>query len=84
MAFDLKQMLRVMDELFPTVHCRALVPKFDPEQLSEARLKINQETNMSSTITQVQSANSKNVLAHFEAMLRFETDCSGLHHAITE
>ena len=39
---------------------------------------------MSSTVTQVQSANSKNVLAHFEAMLRFRTDCWDLYHAITE
>ena len=38
-------------------------------------LKIYQETNMSSTVTQVQSADSKNVLAHFKAMLRLETDC---------
>ena len=39
---------------------------------------------MSTTVTQVHPANSKDALAHFEAMLTFETDCWDVHHAISE
>ena len=39
---------------------------------------------MTTTVSQVKAANSTDALAHFEALLTFETDCWDVHHAITE
>lgn len=38
---------------------------------------------MSSAVSRVPAASSADALAHFEALLQFETDCWDVHHAIT-
>ncbi|EGR2569431.1 rhodanese-like domain-containing protein [Vibrio cholerae] len=38
---------------------------------------------MSSAVSRVPAAPSADALAHFEALLQFETDCWDVHHAIT-
>ncbi len=38
---------------------------------------------MSSAVSRVTAAPSQEVLTHFEALLRFETDCWDVHHAIS-
>lgn len=37
---------------------------------------------MSSVVSRPQAANSQEALAHFESLLKFETDCWDVHHAI--
>ncbi len=39
---------------------------------------------MSSAVSRVPAASSADALAHFEALLQFETDCWDVHHAITK
>lgn len=39
---------------------------------------------MPTTVSQVRAAEPMEALAHFESMLRFETDCWDVHHAVTE
>jgi len=39
---------------------------------------------MPTTVNQIAAAPATQALAHFEAMLTFETDCWDVHHAITE
>ncbi|MBB1485097.1 rhodanese-like domain-containing protein [Oceanospirillum sediminis] len=38
---------------------------------------------MSSAVSRVAAANSQEALQHFEALLRFETDCWDVHHALS-
>ena len=38
---------------------------------------------MSSAVSRPQVANSEEALEHFESLLRFETDCWDVHHAIS-
>ncbi len=38
---------------------------------------------MSSAVSRVPAANSEQALAHFSALLQFETDCWDVHHALT-
>ncbi|HBX37304.1 MAG TPA: rhodanese [Pseudohongiella sp.] len=38
---------------------------------------------MSSAVSRPTAADSASALAHFEALLQFETDCWDVHHAIT-
>ena len=38
---------------------------------------------MSSAVSRPPAAKSEEALAHFDALLRFETDCWDVHHAIT-
>src|SRR5882724_12011812 len=38
---------------------------------------------MTSTVTDARPADSALALAHFQSLLRFETDCWDVHHAIT-
>lgn len=38
---------------------------------------------MSSVVSRIAAAPSQEALAHFEALLHFETDCWDVHHAIT-
>lgn len=38
---------------------------------------------MSSAVTRSPAADSAAALAHFEALLQFETDCWDVHHAIS-
>ncbi|GHY88195.1 rhodanese-related sulfurtransferase [Vibrio cholerae] len=37
---------------------------------------------MSSAVSRVPAASSADALAHFEALLQFETDCWDVHHAL--
>ncbi len=39
---------------------------------------------MTTTVSKFAAATSADALAHFEAMLSYETDCWDVHHAITE
>ncbi|NQW01531.1 MAG: rhodanese-like domain-containing protein [Rhodospirillales bacterium] len=39
---------------------------------------------MSTTVSHIAAASAEQALAHFEAMLSFETDCWDVHYAITE
>ena len=38
---------------------------------------------MSSAVSRPEAASSSDALAHFESLLRFETDCWDVHHALT-
>ncbi|MGF1722468.1 rhodanese-like domain-containing protein [Vibrio kyushuensis] len=38
---------------------------------------------MSSVVSRVTAADSEDALKHFESLLKFETDCWDVHHAIT-
>ncbi|WP_104401634.1 rhodanese-like domain-containing protein [Vibrio penaeicida] len=38
---------------------------------------------MSSIVARIPAASSEDALAHFELLLRFETDCWDVHHAMT-
>jgi len=38
---------------------------------------------MSSAVSRIAAANSQEALQHFEALLRFETDCWDVHHALS-
>ncbi|RTZ17999.1 rhodanese-like domain-containing protein [Vibrio aquaticus] len=38
---------------------------------------------MGSAVSRVAAANSQEALAHFESLLKFETDCWDVHHALT-
>ncbi|EEX94636.1 rhodanese-related sulfurtransferase [Vibrio orientalis CIP 102891 = ATCC 33934] len=38
---------------------------------------------MGSAVSRVAAASSKEALAHFESLLKFETDCWDVHHALT-
>ncbi|PKF81356.1 rhodanese [Vibrio sp. vnigr-6D03] len=38
---------------------------------------------MSSIVARIPAASSREALAHFELLLRFETDCWDVHHAMT-
>lgn len=38
---------------------------------------------MSSIVARIPAASSQEALAHFELLLRFETDCWDVHHAMT-
>lgn len=39
---------------------------------------------MSSAVSRPPAADSDDALAHFDALLRFETDCWDVHHALTK
>lgn len=39
---------------------------------------------MTSAVSRPQAAASREALAHFESLLRFETDCWDVHHALTQ
>lgn len=38
---------------------------------------------MASAVSRVAAASSEEALAHFEALMKFETDCWDVHHALT-
>lgn len=38
---------------------------------------------MSSAVSRIPAASSERALAHFQALLEFETDCWDVHHALT-
>ncbi|AAF96947.1 conserved hypothetical protein [Vibrio cholerae MAK 757] len=46
-------------------------------------IKPTRRSRMSSAVSRVPAASSADALAHFEALLQFETDCWDVHHAIT-
>jgi rhodanese-related sulfurtransferase len=44
---------------------------------------MSQPITRASAVTQVPAARSEEALAHFEGLLRFETDCWDVHHAMS-